>query len=208
MDADLDEIPREVELAISEDENVGGEGGSRDVDPEVASGPGQDELRTVIEDATLHRGMFGGDYVVMLLWKEDVLYVARNDYGDGDDMGDGIDILDPPSLLHWLVAARFLRNSARFAEYCDIHQVPLGRETGPTQTDSDWSVTPVTKGADPVIALRQEGRDVWESEVPEWRRLLISLVQDRCEGAGSWARVETLLEEAGIDVVPHWRGYT
>jgi hypothetical protein len=165
-----------------------------------------EELRVVLEDASINR-LFGGDYAVIVVWKDGILHAATNDYGDGDDMGSGIDIADAIGLLHWLVADRFAQNWPRFAEYCETNDISVVLSPKSKQDRPDWQIVPITEGTDPVHSQRVQGNEVWVYEVPDWRRLVTYLIRDRCEGANAWVKIRAMLDQADIDGTPSWRGY-
>lgn len=166
-----------------------------------------DEVRVVLQDASSNRQLFGRDYAVIVVWKDGILHAAINDYGDGDDMGSGIDIADATGLLHWLVADRFAQNWPRFAEYCETNDISVVLLPESRQDRSDWDAVSITQGSDPVHSQRAHGNEVWVYDVPDWRRLVTYLIRDRCEGVNAWDKIRAMLDQAGVDGTSSWRGY-
>ncbi len=168
-----------------------------------------DLRRLTLEATSSSRGIFGADYSVEVVWIDDeTLHAALLDYGDSDDMGQGIDISEPARLLEWLVDDRFLGEWERFVAYCNLNDVGLAESPQGPPPEANQRGIPLTWAIDAVYAhYGSWGDSPVCYRVGDWRGLTLVLLRDRCEGRGSWKRLTTLLDDAAIESVERWRGY-
>ena len=155
------------------------------------------------------RQIFGADYSVVVVWIDDeTLHAALMDYGDSDDMGQGMDVEEPTRLLEWLIDDRFLGEWERFVAYCDSNGIGVAEDPqGPPPVPNRLGI-PLTWAHDTLYT--QHGP--W-AETPacyrigDWRGLTLVLLRDRSEGRYSWKRLTALLDDAKTETVERWRGY-
>ena len=168
-----------------------------------------DVRRMTLEATGSSRQIFGADYSVVIVWIDDeTLHAALMDYGDSDDMGQGMDVEEPTRLLEWLIDDRFLGEWERFVAYCDSNGIGVAEDPqGPPPVPNRLGI-PLTWAHDTLYT--QHGP--W-AETPacyrigDWRGLTLVLLRDRCEGRNSWKRLTALLDDAKTETVERWRGY-
>lgn len=155
-----------------------------------------------------HR-LLSTDFAVIVLWLDTgQLHAALCDYGDGDDLGTGLDVPDPVRLLDWLIISRFEGRAADFVEYCRNLGVAIEPAlTVPTGTTPIPGATLAGHDNRVMATVRDQAGSAFSYYVPDWQGLTLHLIQDWCQGTEAWSSFATLLKNAQIEPVEHWRGY-
>jgi hypothetical protein len=157
-----------------------------------------------------HLGSGGGWRTVTVEWREgDVVYFENADYGESNDLGDGMLVRDGLGLLVWLIGDRFCSSGSDeepLFRYLAAHGIPVEPAPGILPNMSSYSglVRLDLVDRDLVVTAGPAAGPPSAYVVGDRGRFLCQLVADRCQGSGAWTRITDLLVASGAEVEHGW----